>query len=378
MKKSLFILLFATLLVSAIALTYKAARNVFVGLPSSPINVKSPGASAPTPNIPGVKTISSSVLSFDQQSGSWQGLQKETGVNIAGANIYNFLFDPTDARRLLAATSLGLLVHDQENGAWTQLGTDTLPGDNAITSVAIDAQDSSIILASSMIDDSSVIWRSSDKGKTFQNVYTSLSGGGIINGLVIDFSDPRNVFALTSTGSLLQSEDTGFSWKIAHSFNNAETRGLFMDPNNSGNLYVYSAGPQGFFQSTDKGKTWRDGSSALASFPQQAQKVNALRVARGNSSLLYLATDYGILRSRDKGAKFELVSFLISAGSAPISDFQIGPSPKDLFALVDGQIYVSKDAGINWQVRNIPVQGTANTLAVNPFNTNIIFIGTKH
>ncbi|MBI2463134.1 MAG: hypothetical protein HYV65_02775 [Candidatus Spechtbacteria bacterium] len=376
MKNSLFVLLFATLLVSAIALAYKAARSVFPGLSGSP---KAPSITITPPNIPGVRNISSAVLSFNQQSGTWQGAQKATGVNIAGADIYSFLFDPTDARRLLAATSYGFFVHNQDENIWTQLGVDTLPSGTTITAVAVNAQNPSIIFAASVVDQqTSLLWRSSDKGKTFQNVYSGLSRGGVINSLAVDFSDPRNVFALTSTGSLLQSNDMGFSWKVAHTFQGVEVRGLVMDTNNSSNLYVYSSGPNGFFQSIDKGKTWRDGSSALASFSRQAQQVNGLRVARGNSSLLYLATDYGILRSRDKGVKFTLIPFLITAGAAPISDFQIGASNNDLFALVDSQIYVSKDAGITWQARNIPAQETVNILAVNPFNSNIIFIGTKH
>jgi len=192
MKNSLFVLLFFTLLVSAITLAYKsvspflpAERRAQVELAARGVFISSDGAET-----------------WEQQKNVInQG-------NLRRADIYDLTFDPSDARVVYAAASNGLYRYreTEEGQIWENIGIESFQDILVVTSVAISPKDSSILFASTTASrQPSVIWKSTDGGKTFEQVYITSSEREEVVDVIIDFHSPGTVFALTTAGSLLRS-----------------------------------------------------------------------------------------------------------------------------------------------------------------------------
>ena len=296
--------------------------------------------------------------------------------NLKAAEVFRLLFDPIDPQVVYAATSAGLYRYGADTPAWKFLGEENFKEVSSVRSVAVNSQDSSIVFAATQaLAKPSVIWKSTDRAESFSPVYATPSADEAIVDIHVDFYAPHIVFALTNTGSFLRSDDEGVSWRVAHTFDGSRVTKLIMDPNDSRNLYVL-AESGGLFVSFDKGESWQNRSSVLENISPQASYVNTLKIARGNSSLLYLATNYGILRSNDKGRTFELVTFLVAPGSASVDSVEFGQSEDELFTSVGAQLYHSTDRGGSWQVlRTLDTQHVIYEILLHPAEPETIFVG---
>ncbi len=191
---------------------------------------------------------------------------------------------------------------------------------------------------------------------------------------------PRDVTTSTTSTEIRQWEITG-PW-------GGDVRSLVVAPDNSDLLYVGTSDGQ-IFRSTDSAKTWRRLKPGLE---RRGLSVDSLVIDPRNSRIMYAGVwaiargeESGVFKSEDGGEHWKLLSdtkklSVRSLAVAPSnSDFLIAGSANDDPKL--NGVFRSTDAGKNWErispegdkeIRNI------ESIAINPRNTNIIYVGTWH
>jgi photosystem II stability/assembly factor-like uncharacterized protein len=205
----------------------------------------------------------------------------------------NFSFDvltltPRAPSTLYAATGNGLLWKTTDGG---QSWETTQPFPNPIRSIAVDPQDSSIVLAGT----DGAIYRSSDAGASWSQTIAVLPTSAFMS----------IVFAPGSSGTIYA------SW----SFSGAAPGGF--DP------------PGGVYKSTDGGAVWQGIESGLG--------VTALAVDPQSPSTVYVATFRGqLLRSTDGGSTFASANVGLPLG-ANAASLAIYPAlPTTVYAALGG------------------------------------------
>lgn len=149
---------------------------------------------------------------------------------------------------------------------------------------------------------------------------------------------------------------------------------MAMDPNN--NQVLYTGTDVNFYKTTNGGATW----SAIAYKPY----VSTITIDKTNSNLIYICNDPAlavsyIYRSTDAGVTWSLCSSL----GNKVTDMEADPNVTGKVYAVRGsyatgkQIYKSYTSGSTWISMNgdfpaIPV----NTITVDPFNSNHVYVGT--
>jgi photosystem II stability/assembly factor-like uncharacterized protein len=156
-----------------------------------------------------------------------------------------------------------------------------------ITAMAIDAKDTSILYAGTYVG-SSVVFKSEDGGLTWMASSPDFASGATkccawIAALVVDPRGSGAVYAAISNsssgGSIWRTTDTGASWQNLFASSSASVTALAIDPRDSAR--IYAATTDGFIATDDAGMSWKQihGTPTLISFlgfdPQNASALYA-------------------------------------------------------------------------------------------------------
>jgi photosystem II stability/assembly factor-like uncharacterized protein len=191
---------------------------------------------------------------------------------------------------------------------------------------------------------------------------------------------PRDVTTGTTPTEVRQWEITG-PW-------GGDVRSLVAATNNSDLLYVGTSDGQ-IFRSSDGAKTWRRLKPGLE---RRGLSVDSLVIDPRDSQIIYAGVwaiareeEGGVFKSEDGGEHWKLL-----ADTKKLSVRSLAVAPSDSNFLIAGSasddtklngVFRSTNAGKNWErispegdkeIRNI------ESIAINPRNTNIIYVGTWH
>jgi hypothetical protein len=262
----------------------------------------------------------------------------------------------TMAAALIAATAGGAAVTPL---GFTESG---LGGGGFQNVIAIDPADSGLVLAGG---DTSGIYRSLDRGTTWQPADTGLTDTSQFKIASIEFSPvvPGRVYAAAgnsgSGGGLLESDDSGQTWAVRSTvpqFAGGDTPGIAglppSHPRSTGHLLaidpagtIYAATfSAGIMRSTDGGTTW----TTLGLAGQHLRSI-ALDPADPN---VVIAAGYegGLFRTTTAGSTG---TFAAVAG-APTRVEELRFIGGDLYAAGSTGMTVSHDAGGTWQALAAP------------------------
>jgi photosystem II stability/assembly factor-like uncharacterized protein len=311
----------------------------------------------------------------------------------------------SSANRLNKATAL----------TWVNLGPGNIGG--RIRSIIINPSNSNEILIGSV---SGGIWKTTNGGTSWTPKLDTQDPIAIGSMLLVGNS---TVYAGTGEGwwnidavyggGIYKSTDFGESWALLSntvgsniwSFRNV----LRMTTDPSGNVYAvtkaynieggvggsYSNG--GLFRSTDEGGNWNRISTTSITNYYWGTDI----IAISNLILLYATDSGGIYRSTDSGSNWtKITSGLPANGYDRIAMAQDPNSPSIIYAVFSAintnppgrgltGIYKSTNSGLNWSALPTPptcpstgnlsylsAQGWYdNVIAVNPFNSNHIYVG---
>ena len=200
--------------------------------------------------------------------------------------------------------------------------------------------------------------------------------GGDVRSLLIDVSAPATVYLGTSKGEIYKSADSGRSWQvlapgIEHPSYVIDT--LVQHPHNPEHIYagawdLYSEGG-GLFESRDAGATW-----ARIELPYKFTAVRDIAFCRDDPSYMLVAATGGVFLSKDGGVEWSSVGGgqVTKANSVAIDPV----NPNILYVGTWRLGYVSRDMGKSWtriEDKGMPLDSDIFSMVIRPDNPAIVF-----
>ncbi len=229
------------------------------------------------------------------------------------------------------------------------------------------------------------VWRTTDGGKTWENISDGFFGGSI-GAVEVSQSDPNVIYVgggevtvrgnVSSGYGVWKSEDAGKTWKQMGLKNSRHIPRIRVHPTNPDIVYVGALGDiykpsteRGVYKSIDGGKTWKQ-----TLFVTADAGVVDLIMDPNNSRVLYASTwdirrtPYSlssggdgskIWKSTDRGESWKEISNNegFAKGTLGIMGITVSPlNSNRLYAMVENQdeggLYSSSDAGATWKKVN--------------------------
>src|SRR5438270_4009962 len=176
--------------------------------------------------------------------------------------------------------------------------------------------------------------------------------GGNVRSLAIDPKNPDRIFLGTSAGNLYLSTDKGATWsRFAHPGNSAEMvlDHIVIDPTDPRNIFAAAWNAQlpnsdgDLYRSHDAGKTWE----IVADL--HGKSLRALSMAASDPKILVVGALDGIYRSRNGGRDFERISPANHAEIKNVESVAIDPvNPDVIYAGTWHLPWKTEDGGKTW------------------------------
>lgn len=212
------------------------------------------------------------------------------------------------------------------------------------------------------------ILRSADRGRTWQ--FAPL-GTLEVTGVAVDPADSSVVYAATVTGGLFRSDDYGATWTLTRADGFEQSLSLVVDPSNAGTLYV-AVGHSPVFvfmgdsicRSSDGGRSY-DRCHGFAN----GSRVTSILVDPIVSARVYACVDGQIWMSTDAGSQWTLLGGLPPGGYANLAIRSIAPP-----AMYTDGVIRSLNAGQHWDFFGAPPLGRGPILP-DPLAEKRVLVG---
>lgn len=293
----------------------------------------------------------------------------EEGLDLASRELFDLKIAPQNFSALYAGIKgRGLWKSSDRGDTWQKPHDNnrTLEANADVYRIAIDPGNANRVYVAAFQQNRGRVLKSEDSGQSFTEVYASpLERFGVFD----VFVDNRGqVFIATGAGEFLKSVDGGRTWRMVRRFADGLVR-LFIDPVNGSSLYVVSAKGK-IFSSYDAGKTWQDIEPAFKLFVNSGKNRRLFLDSRG---VLFVASDFGLLRSRNGGKKWEPVPLIIPSRIGVLW-FAPHPFNPDIFyATALSNIYKTADGGESWQAIRSPSANQVVNLTIDSNNAEVMY-----
>jgi photosystem II stability/assembly factor-like uncharacterized protein len=261
---------------------------------------------------------------------------------------------------LLASLALGLLAFPvaAQNGRWERIG----PEGGTVRVLAAAPSRPSTVYAG--LDEGGV-FRSSDRGFTWTLAGQGLGIGGLMRALGVDARSAETAYAVVGD-KLFKTVNGGASWRRIEprQIRRGETVStVLVHPRRAGSLYIL-AGAGRILRSTDGGATW-----TVLSSPSP-RGISLLAIDPAEPDALYAATEIGLFKSRNGGARWFAINQGLDRGK-PVQALAFDPASRTIY-LSQGNdfsepvaLFKSTDGGARWTSVSPGVgPGTVSGLAV--------------
>jgi len=336
----------------------------------------------------GSGTTSSTSTSVQTQTGSfiksfdggknWENKVKiDDTSNIGLTDILSMEIDPSDTNVVYIGTEKdGLFVTKDGGENWEKL---VFPL-TKIYGLAVDRNDGRTIYASGVLDKRAKIYKSTDQGKNWTQIYTEPVNDSVISSLKISEKDPKLLYSGTSDGMIFKSTNGGQSWRNLTKVSGPVVNIVFDAANDSA---VYLGVLKGtIFRTLDGGGKIEDLGKLDLNKISEGKFFNfnvySIEADPKDSGVLYIGTDSGIFKGTDFGAKWKEINILESSKKFPVR--AIAVSPQNLNEILysnSGVIYRSVDGGKSWLTFQLTTEKTVDIIKYNPQNPNIIYAGLR-
>lgn len=287
---------------------------------------------------------------------------RTTQKTISDVDIQKIVFSPQDSRKIFGLSrQTGLWVSWNAGNNW-----DSILSSQPANDLAIDPINPKIYYVAI----GSSIAKTENDGDSFRAIFTNDKKTIEVNALAIRPDKTNIIYAGTSSGELMYSENSGATWRILTTLE-AGIKKLAIHPENVNILYAGISG-KGLAQSVDGGKNWAYFTESFKNFSGTAEFRDFVFLPKG---ILY-ASRYGLLRSLNQGKDWVSLPLLSSKDDSNIYSLAINSkNPLEIYYGTRSTFYHSIDGGFNWIPRTLPSTRAAMAISIDPNNQSTIYLG---
>ncbi|NOT46993.1 MAG: hypothetical protein HOP17_04495, partial [Acidobacteria bacterium] len=271
---------------------------------------------------------------------------------------------------LFVGTKNGVYMSKDSGDDWKRIESESMPLD--INSMAVDPRNTGTIYAGTT-------WRpykSTDSGKNWRLIKTGLIDDSDVFAITINSTDNDHLIASACSG-IYESLNGGENWKKIQGIpsTSRRTRDIVQHPSIPGT--IYAATTQGFWMSTNSGKSWIMTTS-------RTMEVNAIAVHPDEPKRIFIGSNnFGVLVSNDGGRNFVPTNDNFTSRFT----YSVTPDltqPNRLYATTQntstsgGFFFSSGDGGTTWtQAKGLDInRDSIYTVLQDRVDPNKMYIGT--
>ncbi|MCK4554192.1 hypothetical protein KAU19_04480 [Candidatus Parcubacteria bacterium] len=289
--------------------------------------------------------------------------------SIANFSVNSMKMDPSDNKAIYYGSAGNGLFYTYDQAQTWQPAISL--GAGIIKDVAIDTDSRCVIYAAI----ANAVYKSTDCNRDWSRVYYDNDLKVAINAIAIDHYNSEHIYIGSSRGEIIKSYDMGVSWQTLHRFTNNVER-IIMDPHDSRNMFVATS-KKGVYRSNNNGVSWVDLGDNLKEF-KGSQNFRDLVISKAEPGLLFLATNYGLIRSEDSGDSWTEIKLIPPQQKATINAIAVNPqNASELYYVTNTTFYRSLDGGENWSTIKLPTARAGWKLLIDPENPSVIYMGVR-
>lgn len=296
-------------------------------------------------------------------------------LSFSGADVLQIVQDPQDPQAVYAATLNNGLLYTYNGGESWNFVRDFAR--QTVADVAVSYDDKCTLYAAV----GNKIFKSDDCSRNWQEVYFDTRTDVLITNVETEWFNDNVIYAGTNTGEVLKSSDFGRSWQTIKRIQGGFVREIMIDANDS--RIVYVATDKGLFRTPNGGVDWSDDSEetsinlALREFPN-ALKIEDIDQDVHNRGTIILATQFGLLRSKDAGQSWEEIPLITPAGGAAIESLAVDPANGNIIYYgTNTTLYKTVNGGRDWTSQKLPTGRAAEALIVNKGDSTVLYMGAR-
>ena len=276
-----------------------------------------------------------------------------------------------DPNVLLAGAVTGVWISKNKGADWERINSPTNPIN--IDSLATDPRNTTTLYAGTW-------WRaykSTDSGKNWRLIRNGMIDDSDVFAMKVDTTNPEHIISSACSG-IYESFNGGEKWSKIQGIpsQSRRTRDIMKHPSIPTNYYA--ATTEGFWMSTNAGKSW-------AMTTPRTLEINSIAVHPTKPERVFIGTNnYGVMVSNDAGRSFTQTntSFTSRFTYAVVADRQ---QPSRMYAATKnvatggGFVFVSTDAGATWTASKSidPTKLSPFAILQDRTNANLIYLGTN-
>ncbi len=289
--------------------------------------------------------------------------------SIGSLNAYSMAMDPNDNKALYFG-SIGNGLFYSYDRAQTWQAVEGLKG-KTIRAVAVDPDSKCVIYASA----GNAVYKSTDCNRTWEQIYFDNALNITINAIAIDHYDSNIIYVGTSRGDVIKSSDRGASWRALGVIGKGIEK-IIIDSHDSRIIFVAIKG-RGVHRSKDGGANWEDLGEILKEFKAN-KDFKDLLIHEEEQGLIFLATNYSLLKSLDSGDSWVKIELIASEDKSAINSIAVNPKDsQEIYYVTSTAFYRSLDGGENWTPKKLPTTRPGWKLLIDPEEPNIIYMGVR-
>lgn len=287
-----------------------------------------------------------------------------TRKTIADIDVQKLLLSPQDSRKIFAVSrDTGLWISWNGGNNW-----DLILSAAGVNDLAIQGDNSKVYYVAV----GPAIAKTENDGDNFRAIYTNDQKTNEITGLALHPTKTNIIYAGTSSGEILVSENAGVAWHLVTKLEGGIKK-LAIHPQAPDIMYA-GVDKKGLARSSDQGKNWDYFADSFKDYAGSNEFRDFTLVPSG----LVYASRYGLLRSLNQGRDWTSLPLLSGKGNSNIYALSANiANPLELYYGTKSTFYRSVDGGFNWVPRALPSTRAATTILINPANADMVYLGVS-